>query len=51
MKIILFLIAISLSVAIGFLISFFWAIKNDQFSDDSTPPYRPLLEDDMFQQD
>ncbi len=47
MNIIIFLIAISLIVAAGFLFAFFWAIKYNQFDDVHTPSMRILLEDDM----
>jgi cbb3-type cytochrome oxidase maturation protein len=46
MKVILLLIAISLIIAIGFLISFFWAVKSGQYDDDYTPSVRILFEDD-----
>ena len=45
MAIIFLLIGISLVVAIGFLVSFFWAVKNGQFDDDYTPALRVLFED------
>jgi cbb3-type cytochrome oxidase maturation protein len=45
MKIIFLLIAISLMVAIGFLISFYWAVKSGQYEDDYTPSIRILFED------
>lgn len=45
MKIIFFLIGVSLLVAFGFLISFFWAVNDGQFEDDYTPSVRILLED------
>jgi cbb3-type cytochrome oxidase maturation protein len=45
MKIILVLIVISLIVAIGFLISFFWAVKSGQYDDDYTPSVRMLWDD------
>ena len=45
MKIIFFLIGVSLLVAIGFLISFFWAVNDGQFEDDYTPSVRILLDD------
>ena len=46
MKVILLLIAISLIVAVGFLIAFFWAVKDGQFDDDYTPSVRILFDDD-----
>jgi cbb3-type cytochrome oxidase maturation protein len=39
------LIIISLTVAIGFLIAFLWAVKNNQFDDDYTPSVRILFDD------
>ena len=45
MKIILFLISISLLVAGGFLIAFIWAIKSGQYEDDYTPSVRILFDD------
>jgi cbb3-type cytochrome oxidase maturation protein len=45
MKIIFFLIAISLILAVGFLFGFFWAVKNDQYKDDTTPGMRILFDD------
>lgn len=45
MKIIFFLIIISLIVAGGFLVSFFWAVKSGQFDDDYTPSVRMLFND------
>ena len=48
MKIILFLILVSLMVAIGFLIAFFWAVNDGQYEDDFTPSMRILIDDDML---
>ncbi|HMQ08721.1 MAG TPA: cbb3-type cytochrome oxidase assembly protein CcoS [Saprospiraceae bacterium] len=45
MKIILFLIGISIVIASGFLISFFWAVRTGQYDDDYTPSVRILLDD------
>ena len=39
------LIVISLMIAIGFLIAFIWAAKNNQFDDDVTPAVRILFDD------
>lgn len=50
MKVILLLIAISLLIAIGFLISFFWAVKSGQYDDDYTPSVRILFDDDPVYQ-
>ncbi len=45
MKIIFLLIAISLTIAIGFLLAFFWAVGSGQYEDDYTPSVRILLDD------
>lgn len=45
MKIIFVLIALSLLLAVGFLISFLWAVKTGQFKDDYTPSIRILHDD------
>ena len=49
MSIIFVLIALSLMVAILFLIAFFWAIKSGQFDDDYTPSLRILFDNDKNQ--
>jgi len=41
------LIIISLTVAVGFLITFIWAVKNNQYEDDYTPSVRILFDDDV----
>lgn len=41
----LFLILVSLTVALGFLLAFLFAAKNGQFDDDSTPAIRMLFDD------
>jgi cbb3-type cytochrome oxidase maturation protein len=46
MKIILFLILVSLLLALGFLLVFFWASKDGQFEDDYTPSVRILFEEE-----
>jgi cbb3-type cytochrome oxidase maturation protein len=45
MIIIVLLIVISLSIAIGFLISFLWNMKNGQYDDLYSPSVRMLFED------
>ena len=45
MKIIFFLIILSLLVALGFLAAFFWAVKSGQYEDDHTPSIRILFDD------
>jgi len=39
------LIILSLIVAAGFLIAFFWAVRNGQFDDSVTPSIRMLFDD------
>jgi cbb3-type cytochrome oxidase maturation protein len=46
MKIMFFLIILSLTVAIGFLFAFFWATRSGQFDDDYTPSVRILFDDE-----
>lgn len=46
MKIILLLIVLSLTVALLFLIAFFWAVKSGQYEDDYTPSVRILFDDE-----
>ena len=41
------MIAVSLGLAIVFLVSFIWATKNGQFEDDKTPAYRILFEEEL----
>jgi cbb3-type cytochrome oxidase maturation protein len=49
MKIIFYLIVISIIIASVFLIAFFWAVKSGQYDDDYTPSVRILLDDDMIE--
>jgi cbb3-type cytochrome oxidase maturation protein len=44
MGIIILLIAISLSIAILFLITFLWSVKSGQYEDTYTPSIRMLFE-------
>ncbi|MEE9373372.1 MAG: cbb3-type cytochrome oxidase assembly protein CcoS [Saprospiraceae bacterium] len=46
MKIILFLVIISLILALGFLVAFFWAVSSGQYDDDYTPSVRMLFDDE-----
>ena len=46
MNIFYLLIDVSLLVAMIFLGIFIWAVKNGQFDDNETPPYRILFDDD-----
>jgi len=45
MSVIIILIAASLLVAVGFLISYLWAVKSGQYDDKYTPSVRILFED------
>ncbi len=45
MSVLPLLIIISLTVAIGFLIAFLWAVKNGQYDDSYTPSIRILPDD------
>lgn len=47
MSILFVLIIISLFLAAGFLIAFFWATKDGQFEDDYTPSVRMLFDDEL----
>ncbi len=46
---IIVLIIISLTVALGFLVSFIWAVKNNQYEDDYTPSVRMLFDDQVIE--
>jgi cbb3-type cytochrome oxidase maturation protein len=45
-NVIFLLIAVSLMVAIGFLVSFIWSIRAGQFEDEYTPSVRILFDDE-----
>lgn len=45
MEVIFILIALSLIVAVGFLIAFFWAVKSGQYEDEYTPSVRMLFDE------
>jgi cbb3-type cytochrome oxidase maturation protein len=45
MKVIFLLILLSLMIAVGFLIAFFWAVRSGQYDDEYTPSVRMLFED------
>lgn len=45
MKIMFFLIMMSLIVAVGFLIAYVWAVRSGQFEDEQTPAIRMLFDD------
>ena len=45
MEVIILLVAVSLIVAIGFLIAYLWAVKSGQYDDKYTPSVRILFDD------
>jgi len=45
MSVLYLLIIAALTVAIGFLIAFIWAVKSGQFDDTHTPSMRILLDE------
>ena len=45
MNIIIILIAISLNIAIGFLIAFLYSVKSGQYDDTYSPSIRMLIDD------
>ncbi len=47
MSVILILIGASLFVAIGFLVSFIWAVRTGQYEDKYTPSVRMLFDDEV----
>jgi len=51
MSILFILIIISLFLASGFLLAFFWATKSGQFEDDYTPSVRMLFDDELTEED
>lgn len=46
MNVIFILIAVSLLVAIGFLVTFIWTIRSGQYEDEYTPSVRILFDDE-----
>jgi cbb3-type cytochrome oxidase maturation protein len=45
MSVIILLLVASISVAAIFLAAFLWGVKNKQFDDSYSPPYRILFDD------
>lgn len=45
MTVIYVLIALSLSMAVGFLVAFLWAVRSGQYDDTHTPSMRMLFDD------
>jgi len=44
MSALIILVAISITVAGGFLLAFLWSVKNGQYDDDYTPSVRMLFD-------
>jgi len=51
MEIIYVMLVVSLLIALFFLASFMWAVRNNQFEDDYSPSVRILFEDDCSTND
>ena len=45
MSVLYLLIAVSLLIAVGFLVAFIWAMKSGQFDDAYTPSVRILMDE------
>ncbi|MGB3779482.1 MAG: cbb3-type cytochrome oxidase assembly protein CcoS [Tunicatimonas sp.] len=45
MSVLIILIGVSLTVALGFLLAFLWASSSGQYDDDYTPSVRMLFDD------
>ena len=45
MGVLIILLIASIGVAVTFLIAFLWGVKNKQFDDNYSPPYRILFDD------
>ncbi len=50
MSVIILLIAVSLTLALGFLACFVWAVRSGQFEDTLTPSLRILTEEEKRKQ-
>ena len=51
MIILLLLIAVSLSIALAFLIAFVWSVRSGQYDDTYTPSVRILFENQVTRRD
>jgi cbb3-type cytochrome oxidase maturation protein len=51
MSVLFILIATSLTVALGFLLAFLWAVRKGQYEDDYTPSVRILFEEEITSND
>lgn len=47
MGVIVYLVAVALLLAGGFLVAYFWATKDGQFEDTYTPSVRILFDDEV----
>jgi cbb3-type cytochrome oxidase maturation protein len=47
MSVIIILISASLFIAVGFLVSYLWAVKSGQYDDDYTPSVRILFDEGL----
>jgi cbb3-type cytochrome oxidase maturation protein len=45
MSAIILLLLVSIGIAAGFLLAFFWSVRDGQFDDDYSPARRVLFED------
>jgi len=45
MGVLIILLIASIGVAVVFLLAFLWGVKNKQFEDNYSPPYRILFDD------
>ncbi|WP_242135334.1 cbb3-type cytochrome oxidase assembly protein CcoS [Aestuariivivens marinum] len=50
MSVIYILLAISISVAVGFFIAFILAVRSGQYDDSYTPSVRMLFEDELIKE-
>ncbi len=50
MSVIILLLAASVTVALIFLGAFIWSVKNGQYDDEFSPPYRILFDDGTLSQ-
>lgn len=46
MSVIILLLLVSIGIAGGFLIAFFWSVRDGQFDDDYSPARRILFKDE-----
>ncbi len=46
MSALVILLLVSICIAGGFLVAFFWSVRDGQFDDDYSPPRRMLFKDE-----